>query len=75
MNLLSIITMLGVAAVGFIAGMIIELGIDSETIRSLRDHNEKLQMENAQLRNESTIERVEIIDNTVANGVDFSKTW
>lgn len=75
MNLLSIITMAGVAAVGFIAGMIIELGIDSETIRSLRDHNEKLQMENAQLRNESTIEHVEIIDNTVANGVDFSKTW
>lgn len=75
MNLFSIITMVGVAAVGFIAGMIIELGIDSETIRSLRDHNEKLQMENMQLRNESTIERVEIIDNTVANGVDFSKTW
>ena len=75
MNLLSIITMAGVAAVGFIAGMIIELGIDSETIRSLRDHNEKLQMENTQLRNENTIERVEIIDNTVANGVDFSKTW
>lgn len=67
--------MAGVAAVGFIAGMIIELGIDSETIRSLRDHNEKLQMENTQLRNENTIERVEIIDNTVANGVDFSKTW
>ena len=75
MNLLEIIFFLGAAAVGFIAGMIIELGIDSETIRSLRDHNEKLQMENAQLRNESTIERVEIIDNTVANGVDFSKTW
>lgn len=75
MNLLSIITMAGVAAVGFIAGMIIELGIDSETIRSLRDHNEKLQMENTQLRNENNIERVEIIDNTVANGVDFSKTW
>lgn len=75
MNLLEIIFFLGAAAVGFIAGMIIELGIDSETIRSLRDHNEKLQMENTQLRNESTIERVEIIDNTVANGVDFSKTW
>ena len=75
MNLLSIITMAGVAAVGFIAGMIIELGIDSETIRSLRNQNEKLQMENTQLRNENSIERVEIIDNTVANGVDFSKTW
>ena len=67
--------MLGVASVGFIAGMIIELGIDSDTIRSLRNQNEKLQMENTQLRNENTIERVEIIDNTVANGVDFSKTW
>lgn len=75
MNLLTLITMLGVAAVGFIAGMIVELGIDSETIKSLRDNNEKLQMENTQLRNENTIERVEIIDNTVANGVDFSKTW
>ena len=64
--------MLGVAAVGFIAGMIIELGIDSETIRSLRDHNEKLQMENTQLRNESTIERIEIVDPTVADYVDYS---
>ena len=72
MNLLGIIYLLGAAAVGFIAGMIVELGIDSETIRMLKEHIHKLELENIQLSNESGIERVEIIDTTVANNVDWS---
>lgn len=72
MNLLGIIYLLGAAAVGFLAGMIVELGIDSDTIRMLREHNHKLQMENIQLRNEHGIERVEIVDPTVADFVDYS---
>ncbi len=72
MNLLEGIFMLGVGAVGFIIGMIVELSIDSETIRKLRDHNHKLKLENAQLKNERGIERVEIVDPTVADYVDYS---
>lgn len=72
MNLLEGIFMLGVGAVGFIIGMIVELSIDFETIRKLREHNHKLKLENIQLRNERGIERVEIIDPTVADFVDYS---
>ena len=72
MNLLGIIYLLGAAAVGFIAGMIVELGIDSETIRMLKEHIHKLELENIQLSNESSIETVEIIDTTVANNVGWS---
>lgn len=72
MNLLWIIYLIGAAAVGFLAGMIVELGIDSETIRMLREHNHKLQMENIQLSNEQGIERVEIVDPTVGDYVDYS---
>lgn len=72
MNLLGIIYLIGAAAVGFIAGMIVELSIDSETIRMLKEHNHKLVLENIQLRNEHGIERVEIIDPTVGDYVDYS---
>ena len=72
MNLLGIMYLLGAAAVGFLAGMIVELGIDSDTIRMLREHIHKLQLENIQLRDEHGIERVEIVDPTVADYVDYS---
>lgn len=42
--------------------MIVELGIDSETIRGLRDHNDRLELENEQLRKEARAEVIEIID-------------
>lgn len=72
MNLLGIIYLIGAAAVGFLAGMIVQLGIDSDTIRMLREQNHKLQMENIQLSKESGIECVEIVDPTVADFVDYS---
>ena len=62
MNLLTIIYIVGAVAIGVIAGMIIELGIDSETIRALRENNDKLQLENEALRQESPQEVIEILD-------------
>lgn len=63
MNLLTIIYMIGCLAVGLIAGMIIELMIDAQTVRDLQSHNRKLQLENAQLRQEVKHEVIEIFDN------------
>lgn len=54
--------MIGCLAVGLIAGMIIELMIDAQTVRDLQTHNRKLQLENAQLRQEAKHEVIEIHD-------------
>ena len=62
MNLLTIIYIVGAVAIGVFVGMILELGIDSETIRALREHNDKLQLENEALRKESPKEVIEILD-------------
>ena len=51
--------------------MIVELVIDTSTIRDLQDHNRKLTLENEQLRRESETEIIEIVDNTVAKDVKF----
>ena len=75
MNGLEIIYLIGAAAVGVLAGMIIELSIDAQTIRDLQDHNRKLRLENEQLKKNQNIEHIEIVDSTVADGVDFSKGW
>lgn len=76
MNLLTIIYMIGCLAVGLIAGMIIELMIDAQTVRDLKTHNRKLQLENAQLRQEAKYEVIEIVDNTISNeNIDFSQHW
>ena len=47
---------------GFLIGMIVELFIDAETVRDLQDHDRKLRLENAQLRNEIKHEVIEIND-------------
>lgn len=60
-------------AMGLIFGMIVELMIDSETIRDLQAQNRKLRLELAQERKAPEV--IEIIDNTVANEVDFSQKW
>lgn len=54
--------MIGALAIGVIAGMIVELGIDNETIRTLRNANDKLKLENEALRKEAPKEAVEILD-------------
>ena len=64
MNILTIIYMIGALAIGVIAGMIVELGIDAETIRDLKEQNNKLKLENEALRQESPREVIEILDRT-----------
>ena len=73
MNLLNIIYLFGAMALGFIFGMVVELMIDAETIRDLQAQNRKLRLELAQERKSPEV--IEIIDNTVANEVDFSQKW
>ena len=62
MNVITILTIICLFAIGVIAGMIIELGIDSETIRQLREHNKKLRLESEALRQEAPDRVVEILD-------------
>ena len=71
MNGLEIIYCIGASAVGVLIGMIVELVIDTSTIRELQDHNRKLTLENEQLRREAPLEVIEIVDNRVADGVKF----
>ena len=62
MNALTIIYMIGAFAIGALIGMIIELFIDAETIKELQARNDKLALENEQLRQEAKREVIEIVD-------------
>lgn len=76
MNLLTIIYLVGAFFVGLIVGVIVELFIDAEQVRDLQSHNKKLQLENAQLRQEAKHEVIEIVDNSIkSEEVDFSQLW
>lgn len=74
MNLLTIIYLLGATAVGFVAGMIVELGIDSETIRSLREHNEKLTLESEQ-KKADVVEVINLVGQEEFEKIDYSQKW
>lgn len=74
MNLLTIIYLIGATAVGFVAGMIVELGIDSETIRSLREHNEKLTLENEQ-KKADVVEVINLVGQEEFEKIDYSQEW
>ena len=74
MNLLTGILMVGVMAVGFILGMIVELTIDSETMRKLRVQNEKLTLMNEQ-KKADVVEVVNLIDGEDFNSIDYSQEW
>lgn len=71
MNGLEIIYCIGASAVGVLIGMIVELVIDTSTIRELQDHNRKLTLENEQLRREAPLEVIEIVDSTVGKDIEF----
>ena len=75
MNGLEIIYCIGASAVGVLIGMIVELVIDTSTIRDLQDHNRKLELENEQLRREAPLEVIEIVDNRTTDEVDYSQNW
>jgi hypothetical protein len=68
MDLLEIIYYIGVGAVCFIAGMVVEMFIDNKAIMELQEDNRKLRLENEQLKTEAKHEVIEIVDNRTANG-------
>lgn len=62
MNGLTIIYIIGALAVGFLIGMILELILDSQTIRELQNDNHKLKLNIEQLQKEAKEkEQAEII--------------
>lgn len=65
MNALEIIYLIGAAAVGLLAGMIVELSIDTQTIADLKASIHKLRLENEQLKRQPEV--IEIVDNRVEN--------
>ena len=72
MNALEIIYLMGSLAVGFMFGIIVELMIDTQTIRELQTKNHKLVLENETLRREAKHEVIEIVDNrTKDNEIKF----
>lgn len=77
MNGLQTIYMIGALAVGFLAGIIVELIIDNQTINSQRRHIEKLQMENDYLMKHGQMETIEIVDKTIDldNIPTFDQNW
>ena len=60
--MLTVIYCIGAAAIGFMFGIIVELFMDAEQIRRLSSKNEKLTLENIQLRQEAKHEVIEIVD-------------
>lgn len=81
MNLLEIIYMAGIAAIFLIIGMVIEYFIDAQIIRETHQENQKLKLENEQLKQvtsklkENPVLITEIVDNTVGTDVDYSQNW
>jgi len=74
MNLLTVIYMVAVMGVGFIAGMIVELSIDAETIRSLREQNRKLTLMNQQ-KKADVVEVINIVGQEEFESLDYSQKW
>lgn len=75
MNALIIIYFVGALAVGAMAGMIIQLGIDNDMIKALREANNKLKLENEALRSEAPREVVEIIDRRDVDVTNYLKPF
>ena len=69
---MNIIYILGALAIGFLFGIVVETFIDSRQINQLADQNNKLRLENEQLRREVKHEVIEIVDNrTKSDEVQF----
>ena len=81
MSLLEIIYMAGIAAIFLIIGMVIEFFIDAQIIRETHQENQKLKLENEQLKQvttelkENLVLITEIVDNRVGADVDYSQNW
>lgn len=70
---MNIIYILSALAIGFLFGTIVETFIDSRQINQLADQNNKLRLENEQLREEAKHEVIEIVDNRTKNGEDQNR--
>lgn len=75
MNALTIIYIVGALAIGALAGMIIELGIDNDTIKALREANDRLTLENEALRSEAPHEVIEILDRRDVDVTNYLKPF
>lgn len=77
MSLLEIIYMAGISAIFLIIGMVIEYFIDAQIIRETHQENQKLKLENEQLKQikENPVLITEIVDNRVGADVDYSQNW
>ena len=77
MSLLEIIYMAGIAAIFLIIGMVVEYFIDAQIIRETHQENQKLKLENEQLKQikENPVLITEIVDNRVGADVDYSQNW
>lgn len=77
MSLLEIIYMAGIAAIFLIIGMVIEYFIDAQIIRETHQENQKLKLENEQLKQvkENPVLITEIVDNRLGADVDYSQNW
>lgn len=77
MSLLEIIYMAGISAIFLIIGMVIEYFIDAQIIRETHQENQKLKLENEQLKQikENPVLITEIVDNRVGAYVDYSQNW
>lgn len=81
MSLLEIIYMAGIAAIFLIIGMVIEFFIDAQIIRETHQENQKLKLENEQLKQvttelkENPVLITEIVDNRAGADVDYSQNW
>lgn len=58
-------------SIGAIIGLVIEYFIDLGIVRDLQNENRRLRLENAQLKKEVKIERIEIVDNRTKSS-DFT---
>lgn len=65
--MLTVIYVIGASAVGFLVGIIVEVAIDAEQIRTLNAKISKLEMENQSLIDGKT-EVIEIVDNRKQDG-------
>ena len=64
MTALTLIYLIGALALGFLAGMILELIIDAQTIRELQEDNRRLRLLNQQItEKQDRVEVIEINDN------------
>ena len=63
MNLLNMIFIMAAACIGLFSGMVLELMLDTKTIRELQDDNRHLRQTVATLKKQENVEVIEINDN------------